>query len=55
MGKLERVLPEWSVAAPLQLQAVYATENAGSPAIRQFVEFLLTNMVPVLGAPAADS
>jgi DNA-binding transcriptional LysR family regulator len=54
MGKLERVLPEWSVAAPLQLQAVYAAENAGSPAIRQFVEFLLANMVPVLGGPAAD-
>lgn len=55
MGKLERVLPEWSVAAPLQLQAVYAAEHAGSPAIRQFVEFLLANMVPVLGAPAAES
>jgi DNA-binding transcriptional LysR family regulator len=55
MGKLERVLPEWSVAAPLQLQAVYAAEHAGSPAIRQFVEFLLANMVPVLGAQAGDS
>ncbi|HEX2790177.1 MAG TPA: LysR family transcriptional regulator [Steroidobacteraceae bacterium] len=55
MGKLERVLPEWSVAAPLQLQAVYAAERAGSPAIRQFVEFVLANMVPVLGGPAADS
>jgi DNA-binding transcriptional LysR family regulator len=55
MGKLERVLPEWAVAAPLQLQAVYAAEHAGSPAIRQFVEFLLANMVPVLGAPAMDS
>jgi DNA-binding transcriptional LysR family regulator len=55
MGKLERVLPDWVVAAPLQLQAVYAAERAGSPAIRQFVEFLLANMVPVLGAPAADS
>jgi DNA-binding transcriptional LysR family regulator len=55
MGKLERVLPEWSVAAPLQLQAVYAADNAGSPAIRQFVEFLLANMVPVLGGPAADA
>jgi DNA-binding transcriptional LysR family regulator len=55
MGKLERVLPEWSVAAPLQLQAVYAAERAGSPAIRQFVEFLLANMVPVLGTPAAES
>jgi DNA-binding transcriptional LysR family regulator len=55
MGKLERVLPDWVVATPLQLQAVYAAERAGSPAIRQFVEFLLANMVPVLGAPAADS
>jgi DNA-binding transcriptional LysR family regulator len=55
MGKLERVLPEWSVAAPLRLQAVYAAERAGSPAIRQFVEFLLANMVPVIGAQAGDS
>jgi len=55
MGKLERVLPDWVVAAPLQLQAVYAAERAGSPAIRQFVEFLLANMVPVLGAPATES
>jgi DNA-binding transcriptional LysR family regulator len=55
MGKLERVLPEWSVAAPLQLQAVYAAERAGSPAIRLFVEFLLANMVPVLGGHAGGS
>lgn len=55
MGKLERVLPEWSVATPLQLQAVYAAERAGSPAIRLFVEFLLANMVPVLGAQADSS
>jgi LysR family transcriptional regulator, regulator for bpeEF and oprC len=55
MGKLERVLPEWSVAAPLRLQAVYATERAGSPAIRLFVEFLLANMVPVLGGHAGAS
>jgi DNA-binding transcriptional LysR family regulator len=54
MGKLERVLPEWSVAAPLRLQAVYAAERAASPAIRQFVEFLLANMVPVLGGGATD-
>jgi hypothetical protein len=43
------------VAAPLQLQAVYAPHRAGSPAIRQFVEFLLANMVPVLGGAATDS
>ena len=55
MGKLERVLPDWSVATPLQLQAVYAAERAASPAIRQFVEFLLANMVPVLGGTATDA
>ena len=56
MGKLERVLPEWSVAETLQLQAVYAADQGASAAIRQFVEFLLANMVPVLGAaPAADN
>jgi DNA-binding transcriptional LysR family regulator len=49
MGKLERVLPEWSVATPLQLQAVYPAHLAGSAAIRQFIEFLLANLVPVLG------
>ena len=55
LGKLERVLPEWSVAAPLHLQAVYAAARAASPAIRLFVEFLLANMVPVLGSAAGDS
>jgi DNA-binding transcriptional LysR family regulator len=54
MGKLERVLPEWALATPLRLQAVYAAARAGAPAIRQFVEFLLANMVPVLGAQAAE-
>jgi DNA-binding transcriptional LysR family regulator len=48
LGKLERVLPDWSPAPPLQLAAVYASEAAGSAAIRQFIEFLLANMVPIL-------
>src|SRR5579863_3314773 len=51
MGKLERVLSEWSVDEPLELAAVYAEADAGSAAIRQFIEFLLANMVPVLAAP----
>src|ERR1700728_4258881 len=38
IGKLERVLPDWSLATPLRLQAVYPTELAGSPAIRLFIE-----------------
>jgi DNA-binding transcriptional LysR family regulator len=53
MGKLERVLPEWSLSTPLQLQAVYPSDLAGSPAIRLFIEFLLANLVPVLSGKAA--
>lgn len=53
MGKLERVLPEWSVAETLRLHAVHAAERSGSAAIRQFLEFLLANMVPVLGGTGA--
>jgi DNA-binding transcriptional LysR family regulator len=48
LGKLERVLPDWSLAQPLQLAAVYACAAAGSASIRQFIEFLLANMVPIL-------
>jgi DNA-binding transcriptional LysR family regulator len=49
-GKIERILPDWSVIPPLELAAVYAESNAGSAAIRQFIEFLLANMVPILAA-----
>jgi len=49
-GKIERILPDWSVTPPLELAAVYAESNAGSAAIRQFIEFLLANMVPILAA-----
>jgi DNA-binding transcriptional LysR family regulator len=48
MGKLQRVLPEWLVDEPLELAAVYAEANAGSAAVRQFIEFILANMVPIL-------
>jgi len=50
MGKLERVLPEWSPAQGLKLRAIHALSQAGSPAIRKFLEFLLASMVPVLHA-----
>jgi DNA-binding transcriptional LysR family regulator len=52
LGKLERVLPDWSLAQPLRLAAVYAQADAGSASIRQFIEFLLANMVPILSAGA---
>jgi len=49
LGKLERVLPGWTVGEPLELLALYAAEREGSPSIRLFLEFLLANLVPVLG------
>jgi DNA-binding transcriptional LysR family regulator len=49
LGKLERVLPEWSVREPLELVALYAAGREESAAIRQFLEFLMANLVPVLG------
>jgi DNA-binding transcriptional LysR family regulator len=55
MGKLERVLSEWTIDEPLELAAVYAESNSGSAAVRQFIEYLLANMVPILasGEPRA--
>lgn len=52
-GKLERVLPDWALATPLQLQAIYPRDLAGSAAIRLFIEFLLANLVPVLSGDSA--
>ncbi len=49
MGKLERVLPDWSIAEGLQLFALHPAEQSGSATVRQFLEFMLANMVPVLG------
>jgi DNA-binding transcriptional LysR family regulator len=49
LAKLERVLPEWTVGEPLELLALYRSDPPGSAAIRQFLEFLLANLVPVLG------
>lgn len=49
MNKLARVLPEWTLAEPLQLRALYPSASADAVSVRQFVEFLLANMVPVLG------
>jgi DNA-binding transcriptional LysR family regulator len=55
LGKLERVLPEWSIDEPLELAAVYSETSAGSATIRVFIEFLLANMVPILAAGDARS
>ena len=54
LGKLERLLPDWSVGEPLELSAVHAESNAGSVAVHQFLGFLLANMVPVLASSDAQ-
>jgi DNA-binding transcriptional LysR family regulator len=51
-GRLERVLPGWSVQPALQLRAFHGSAAAPAMAIRQFLEFLLANLVPVVGASA---
>jgi len=48
MGKLERVLPEWSAANVLDLYAVSDLRRASLQAVMSLVEFLTANMVPVL-------
>jgi len=53
MGKLERVLPEWSAANVLDLYAVSDLRRASTPAVISLVEFLVANMVPVLGQTGA--
>jgi len=52
MGKLERVLADWIPDEPLELQALHGTAPANSATVRQFLEFLLANMIPVLGSGA---
>jgi len=51
-GRLERVLPGWSVEPALQLRAFHASDADRAAPVRQFLEFLLANLVPVLGTAA---
>jgi DNA-binding transcriptional LysR family regulator len=53
-GKLQRVLPDWSLVEGLDLVALSPAGRSGSAPIRQFLEFLLANMIPVLSSAAAS-
>ena len=55
MGKLERVLPEWAPDEPLELQALHLASSTGASVVRQFLEFLLANMIPVLAGAAVGA
>jgi LysR family transcriptional regulator AphB len=50
MGRLERVLSGWEVADSLRLYAQYDPRLVNSARIRRFIDFVLANMIPVLGA-----
>jgi DNA-binding transcriptional LysR family regulator len=49
MGKLVRVLPDWSAADVLDLHAVCDLRRARQSGVQSLIEFLSANMVPVLG------
>ena len=49
MGKLTRVLPEWTASDLLDLHAVCDLRRARNPQVVALIDFLVANMVPVLG------
>jgi DNA-binding transcriptional LysR family regulator len=49
MGKLIRVLPDWTAADVLDLHAVCDLRRARNKSVVALIEFLVANMVPVLG------
>jgi len=55
MGKLERVLPEWHAADVLDLNAVCDLRRASLPSVKALIDFLVANMVPVLGVSGSPT
>lgn len=49
MGKLTRVLPDWTAADVVDLHAVCDLRRASQKNVKALIEFLAANMVPVLG------
>ena len=49
MGKLVRVLPEWTASDLLDLHAVCDLRRASNPQVIALIDFLVANMAPVLG------
>ena len=47
-GRIERVLPGWSVPHAAALYALYPAALEGDPRVQRFVEFLAANIVPAL-------
>jgi DNA-binding transcriptional LysR family regulator len=47
-GRIERVLPGWSVPHAAPLYALYPASLEGDPRVQRFVEFLAANIVPAL-------
>jgi LysR family transcriptional regulator AphB len=55
MAKIVRVLPEWTVDDLLDLQAVCDLRRARNPQVVALIDFLVANMVPVLGRAGAPA
>jgi DNA-binding transcriptional LysR family regulator len=50
LGRLTRVLPDWLAADVIELYAACDLAHAARPEVRALIDFLVANMVPVLGA-----
>ena len=50
-GRIERVLPGWTVPHAAALYALYPASLEGDPRVQRFVEFLAANIVPALTPP----
>jgi len=53
LGRLARVLPGWFAADVVELHAACDFARAARPEVRALIDFLVANMVPVLGAAQA--
>lgn len=53
LGRLVRVLPQWLAADVVELYAACDLARAARPEVRALIDFLVANMVPVLGPPEA--
>ncbi len=50
LGRLMRVLPDWFAADVVELYAACDLAQAARPEVRALIDFLVANMVPVLGS-----
>jgi DNA-binding transcriptional LysR family regulator len=51
-GRLQTVLPQWSLQSAQPIHAVFPAALQADPRVQRFVDFLAANIVPALATPA---